>query len=122
MVTPFCAVCTSDLAPFSREPLGKNDAMVLVCVACSTHAIRVVDGPHRGYEPTGGLLRVEDARDGMVRAIGRETAERAGRIEDEMQRSPSVSDWKDRDMIEYNKESKRRINMATKNRRPGYRR
>ena len=32
----FCAVCTSDRGPFTEQPLGKNDALVLVCNRCST--------------------------------------------------------------------------------------
>ena len=30
-----CAVCTSTRGPFTREPLGRNDALVNVCAECS---------------------------------------------------------------------------------------
>lgn len=30
----FCAVCTSDRGPFTRHPLGKDNALVLVCERC----------------------------------------------------------------------------------------
>lgn len=31
---PFCAVCTGDVGPFDRRPIGKNDALVVVCKGC----------------------------------------------------------------------------------------
>lgn len=56
----FCAICTSERGPFTREPLGKNGALVAVCRDCAevspvsnpelTAAYEVNDGPKMGWE------------------------------------------------------------------------
>jgi hypothetical protein len=30
----WCAICASDVGPFTREPLGRNNAVVNVCADC----------------------------------------------------------------------------------------
>lgn len=39
--TGFCAVCTSERGPFTRSPIGKDDARVLVCESCATPAFEM---------------------------------------------------------------------------------
>jgi hypothetical protein len=56
-----CAICTSANGPFTREPLGKNDAMVNVCTGCSSGA-PVRQGPERGYEVREGVSWAETRR------------------------------------------------------------
>lgn len=49
-MTPFCALCLrADTGPFEREPLGRNDALVLVCLRC-----RGEDPRSGGYDFNGG--------------------------------------------------------------------
>lgn len=52
-----CAICTAAIlgAAFTREPLGRNDALVVVCLSCSSGPVIADDGPDRGWEPSGGL-------------------------------------------------------------------
>ena len=38
-MSPFCAVCTRPCATYVREPLGRNDALVIVCSRCATEAV-----------------------------------------------------------------------------------
>ena len=36
MAATFCAVCTSEVGPFTLEPFGRAGAMVNVCHDCAT--------------------------------------------------------------------------------------
>jgi hypothetical protein len=85
----FCAICTSPRGPFVREPLGRDNALVSVCSECVTEPARAETGPDRSYEPTGGLLKTEDAVAGARRAMGDERYDIAHRIEEQYSRSPS---------------------------------
>lgn len=51
-----CALCAADVRgdAYTREPLGRNDALVVVCLSCSSPIVED-NGPDRGYAPTGGL-------------------------------------------------------------------
>jgi hypothetical protein len=40
-----CAICTSTSGPFTREPLGRGDALVNVCSDCST-----LDARHYSFD------------------------------------------------------------------------
>jgi hypothetical protein len=42
---PVCAICTSTSGPFTREPLGRNNAPVNVCHECST-----LDARHYSFD------------------------------------------------------------------------
>lgn len=57
-----CALCTAAIVgdAFTREPLGKNDALVVVCPDCSSAPIIARRGPDHAYEPNGGLLSTSD--------------------------------------------------------------
>jgi hypothetical protein len=57
-----CAICASAKGPFTREPLGRNDAMVSVCADCSSGAPVVRRGPDRGYEVREGVSTLEMRR------------------------------------------------------------
>lgn len=66
----FCAICTDDIVGEPRrEPLGKNDALVDVCIDCATQTVRHVDGVERGYEPNGGLPTAKAANAGARRVV-----------------------------------------------------
>lgn len=60
-MTAFCAICTSDAANGTMEPLGKNNALVRVCRDCSEQRPEHKTST-RSYEPTGGLLGVADMK------------------------------------------------------------
>lgn len=47
-MTPFCAICTSEVGPFVERGLGKNGAMVKVCEACRA------EHPRQGRYAFGG--------------------------------------------------------------------
>jgi hypothetical protein len=62
----FCAVCTSTRGPFTREPIGANDAIVSVCSACSQREVvpREASAARRGpvyasMRDAVGLTRAE---------------------------------------------------------------
>lgn len=38
-MTQFCAICTSSIGPFTREPLGRGDALVLACARCVSEEV-----------------------------------------------------------------------------------
>jgi uncharacterized small protein (DUF1192 family) len=46
----FCAICTDDRGPFTRRPLGKDEALVDVCRDCDEEPAKIKHGPERGYE------------------------------------------------------------------------
>lgn len=54
-----CAICVSDRGPFSKEPLGRNNAMVAVCRSCSTEPAKNKTGPVLGYEIREGVSIAE---------------------------------------------------------------
>jgi hypothetical protein len=61
-VSPVCAICTNEIADEpTREPLGRDNALVNVCASCSQPVIAKT-GPDRGYEPGGGSPSKDDAR------------------------------------------------------------
>lgn len=86
---PWCAICTSDCGPFRREPLGRNNALVNVCMKCATHTVRESHSGQRGYEPTGGLLSANVARAGAKRAVGEERWAEETEAILQMQRAPT---------------------------------
>jgi hypothetical protein len=83
-----CAICTSTTGPFRLEPLGRNDALVHVCHACSSEPPRAFVHS-RIYEPSGGLPSVDEIAAGARRAMGDERYERDARREIEYGKSPS---------------------------------
>lgn len=42
-MSPFCAICTRTCNSFTREPIGKNDALVVVCSRCGTDPVVPAD-------------------------------------------------------------------------------
>lgn len=36
----FCAVCISDVGPFTKEPIGPRDALVSVCRKCASEPVK----------------------------------------------------------------------------------
>lgn len=76
-----CAVCTSVTGPFTLEPLGRDDALVNVCAACSAPAFEKC-GPERGYEPKGGLLSAPMLTEAMRRIMGSAEYERQMKLAD----------------------------------------
>lgn len=51
---PFCALCLRETSNLSPQPLGRFDAMVLVCLKCNEEPARHVRGPERPYEAGNG--------------------------------------------------------------------
>jgi hypothetical protein len=47
-----CAICVSDRGPFTREPLGRGDALVDVCSGCTT-----LDARHYTFNGGRGDMR-----------------------------------------------------------------
>ena len=57
----WCAICTSDVGPFTREPLGRDNALVDVCADCTTLDARHYsfdDASKCGNQPSGRTRRV----------------------------------------------------------------
>jgi hypothetical protein len=60
----FCAVCTADIVGEPRKaPLGKNNALVSICVDCDTETPIARTGPARCYDEGGGasVKKISDA-------------------------------------------------------------
>jgi hypothetical protein len=74
-VVSFCAICTDELGPFVQRPLGRDDALVAVCMTCDTEQPRERYGPERGFVPSGGLLDRVASTQGARRAMGDEVYE-----------------------------------------------
>lgn len=55
----WCAICTSERGPFERRPLGKGNALVLVCRECDEEPAKVRLGPERGYEEREAMSNAE---------------------------------------------------------------
>lgn len=66
----FCAICTDECSGDRKAPIGRDDAMVVVCSDCDTLPPREKYGPERAYESTGGLLSAAESTAGMRRARG----------------------------------------------------
>lgn len=104
-----CAVCASDRGPFALEPLGRDDAMVNVCAACSTEPAREDQGPDRGFQPRGGFLSREESTAGCIRAMGEEEYRRLSIIEEEYSMAPGTAvDPSENDIVNHERESERR--------------
>lgn len=93
-MTPFCAICTETVTePIRRAPLGRNDAMVIVCVDCDSARPRE-RGPSN-YVPTfdEGMNQVTMAKKmgaelARVAPAGEAIARHAGRNETAKTRTP----------------------------------
>lgn len=68
----FCAICTDEAATLVRRPLGKNDALVSVCLDCDTTKPVAKMGPERGFEPSGSPLSNADINRGASNVFGAE--------------------------------------------------
>jgi hypothetical protein len=55
----FCAICTDATGPFVTRPIGRNDALVRICVSCDGDSPAADDGPDRGYEMRDGMSQHE---------------------------------------------------------------
>jgi len=75
VTTYLCAICASDVDLVVERPLGKNDAMVKVCIECDEGAI-VEQGPRFEYEPTGGLLSDKQVTKAARKTLGDDVYER----------------------------------------------
>ncbi len=83
-----CAICASDRGPFTREPLGRDDAMVNVCGGCSSPYM--ARGPSDfGYEPTGGLFKPGVVGQALRAKMGDEAYERESELLNEIARKPT---------------------------------
>ena len=59
--TRCCAICTGTTGPFTREPLGRDDAVVNVCAECASPPI-AKHGPEISYQPEDRCPSVADSR------------------------------------------------------------
>lgn len=107
----FCAVCTSDRGPFVARPLGRNDALVSVCVSCDSDTPRARRRRpiERGYQPAGGLLSRAEIDAGGRRLLGDEGWRQANELEVQSGMSPSESRIDEHDAIAFRIETSRRI-------------
>lgn len=80
-VTSFCAICTDDTGPFVRRPLGRDDALVVICESCDTETPRVRGATERGYEPTGGMLSTVEVTRGSRTVMGDAEYEKQVRLD-----------------------------------------
>lgn len=70
----FCAICLSSHGPFTREPLGKRDALVLACERCTREAVV----PRDAIAARRGFVVHSDERDyGSMSTAERVKAHRA---------------------------------------------
>lgn len=66
MIAKFCALCTSDVPPFTTMNIGKDDALVVVCDRC------VNEHPREGRYSFGEATRT------IARTRGHKTQTRRG--------------------------------------------
>lgn len=84
----FCAICTDECSGDRKAPLGRNDAMVVVCSDCDTLPARTVDGPDRTYQPSGGLPSYKESQRGIETALGADY-KRLTRLENAVAMTPA---------------------------------
>ena len=107
----FCAICTSERGPFVRRPLGKRNAEVSVCTDCDTEPPIAYDADTH-YQPSGGLLGLDETIAASRRVMGEAEYLRQGRLEDERSRAPAPALSKaELDLRAYDAESIRRISV-----------
>lgn len=105
----WCAICTSERGPFTMQPLGPGDAMIVVCSDCDAPIIEQT-GPDRSYEPSGGLPSVTESTNGIRKAMGADY-DRLTRLEEGVSKAPiSSGNHSDEDfaMLQFEQESLRR--------------
>ncbi len=83
-----CAICVAECAGDRKAPLGRNDAMVIVCSDCDTLPARAYTGPDRSYEPTGGLPSYRESQCGIEKALGKDY-KRLTRLENAVAMTPA---------------------------------
>jgi hypothetical protein len=110
-----CAICTDDITgPVHREPLGRNEALVAVCDACATEPPIAYDADTH-YQPSGGLLGLDETIAASKRVMGTDEYLRQGRMEDEISRSLSPamrqSDYEWKDYVASNFNRRRQVNV-----------
>lgn len=106
-----CAICADECDTVSYEPLGKRNALVAVCVTCSTETAREVFGPelqHTGGGPSGQLAK--ELTVAMRRVMGDAEYDRLTDIDVQygLSCSQSMTD-EERMMWLYDQESRRRF-------------
>jgi hypothetical protein len=84
-----CAICASEREPFTIEPLGRDNAMISVCAACSEPVFEK-SGPFIGYEPTGGMLSKPEVMRGARKVMGSDY-DAVMRRADDLGRGPSAA-------------------------------
>lgn len=101
----FCSICTSERGPFTQQML--DGRRITVCAACDEPAIEK-RGIERGYEPTGGLLKTEQAIEGARRVMGAEEYERRSHLIDVFGLQPwTANDNVENELRAYEMESRR---------------
>lgn len=56
-----CAICADESDDLVLEPLGRDDALVRVCVDCRTEPSVHRRGPERGFEPQGSASGLDQS-------------------------------------------------------------
>lgn len=104
-----CAICVSTRGPFTSQPLGRDNAPVLVCFACD-QPVFARTGPDRGWQPSGGLVDRDAMTAAARRVMGDGEYERQCKLESDFGKEPSARrSQESADLAAMDSESARRV-------------